>query len=128
MENGFILCKFALKNFGNVFLLTASFSLQDIHFSVKNFVPVFRETGSIDKKKTLTCFLSYKIPVYHKILRCDFVPRMNYCERSLHNINDDILDVTFFTDEVWFHLEGYVNSQNMRTWRILMCILKPLHA
>jgi len=23
----------------------------------------------------------------------------------------------FFTDEAWFHLSGYVNSQNYRTWR-----------
>jgi hypothetical protein len=23
----------------------------------------------------------------------------------------------FFTDEVWFQLSGYVNSQNYRTWR-----------
>jgi hypothetical protein len=23
----------------------------------------------------------------------------------------------FFTDEAWFHLSGYGNSQNYRTWR-----------
>ena len=28
----------------------------------------------------------------------------------------DVLDVTFFTDEAWFHLLGYVNSQNSRLW------------
>jgi hypothetical protein len=27
----------------------------------------------------------------------------------------DNLDVTF-TDEVWFHLSGYVNTQNTRLW------------
>lgn len=27
-----------------------------------------------------------------------------------------MLDKTFFTDEAWFHLSGYVNSQNYRTW------------
>lgn len=27
-----------------------------------------------------------------------------------------MLDVTFFTDEAWFHLSGYVNSQNSRLW------------
>ena len=27
-----------------------------------------------------------------------------------------ILDYTWFTDEVWFHLSGYVNSQNSRIW------------
>ena len=30
--------------------------------------------------------------------------------------NPGILDVTFFTDEAWFHLSGYVNSLNTRTW------------
>jgi hypothetical protein len=28
----------------------------------------------------------------------------------------DILDVTFFTDEAWFHLSGYVNTKNTRLW------------
>jgi hypothetical protein len=28
----------------------------------------------------------------------------------------DILDVTFFTDETWFHLSGYVNTQNTQLW------------
>lgn len=26
------------------------------------------------------------------------------------------MDLTFFSDEAWFHLSGYVNSQNYRTW------------
>ena len=29
---------------------------------------------------------------------------------------ENILNHTFFTDEVWFHLSGYVNTQNSRTW------------
>jgi hypothetical protein len=29
---------------------------------------------------------------------------------------DDILDHTFFSDEAWIHLDGYVNSQNYRIW------------
>jgi hypothetical protein len=35
----------------------------------------------------------------------------------------DILDVTFFTDEVWFHLSGYVNTQNT-----LLCLSENPHA
>lgn len=27
-----------------------------------------------------------------------------------------MLDLTYFTDEAWFHLSGYINSQNYRTW------------
>ena len=30
--------------------------------------------------------------------------------------NPGILDVTFFTAEAWFHLSGYINSQNTRIW------------
>jgi hypothetical protein len=29
---------------------------------------------------------------------------------------DDIMDVTFFSDDSWFYLPGYVNSQNSRHW------------
>ena len=27
-----------------------------------------------------------------------------------------VLDYTWFSDEAWFHLSGYVNSQNFRIW------------
>ena len=30
--------------------------------------------------------------------------------------SDDILDITFFSDEAWFHLGGIVNSQSDRHW------------
>jgi hypothetical protein len=29
---------------------------------------------------------------------------------------DDVLEKTFFTDEAYFHLSGYVYSQNIRMW------------
>jgi hypothetical protein len=32
-------------------------------------------------------------------------------------LNDDrLLDISFFSDEAWVHLSGYVNSQNYRIW------------
>ena len=45
------------------------------------------------------------------------------------------LDITCFSDETWFHIPGYVNSKNMRTWncgvqKILnshYCEETPLH-
>ncbi|RZC41613.1 hypothetical protein BDFB_009069, partial [Asbolus verrucosus] len=67
-------------------------------------------------KKDLEMFSS-KVQVYHKILLRDFALRINY---FLHNINDDVLDITFFTDEAWFPLEGYVNSKDGRQ-KIRMC-------
>jgi hypothetical protein len=35
---------------------------------------------------------------------------------TLHSRDFDILDKVFYSDEAWFHLSGYVNSQNSRTW------------
>jgi hypothetical protein len=37
---------------------------------------------------------------------------------SKHFLNEHpgILDFVWFTDEAWFHLSGYVNSQNTRVW------------
>jgi hypothetical protein len=36
----------------------------------------------------------------------------------LQAIYDGVLDpkLTFFTDEAWFHLSGYINAQNNRYW------------
>ena len=35
------------------------------------------------------------------------------------------MDITWFTDEAWFHQTGYVNSQNFRIWakKILMAFM-----
>jgi hypothetical protein len=36
----------------------------------------------------------------------------------LQAVHDGVLDpkLTFFTDEAWFHLSGYINAQNNRCW------------
>jgi hypothetical protein len=49
----------------------------------------------------------------------DHEKRIRYSERFTNFIQTktvDILDITFFTDEAWFHLLGYVNTQNSRLW------------
>lgn len=53
-----------------------------------------------------------------QLLPPDFATRMRYCEWFNENLahNNNLLDLTFFTDEAWFHLSGYVNSQNFRIW------------
>lgn len=59
----------------------------------------------------------YKVSVVQRLLPLDFEKRMRFCQWFNENLNnDDILDLTFFSDEAWFHLSGYVNSQNYRTW------------
>jgi hypothetical protein len=49
----------------------------------------------------------------------DHEKRIRYCDcfaNFIQTKNVDILDVTFFTDAAWFHLSGYVNTQNTRLW------------
>lgn len=58
----------------------------------------------------------YKVTVVQELHPLDYGKRVRYCEWFNENVNDDLLDQTFFTDEAWFHLSGYVNSQNYRTW------------
>jgi hypothetical protein len=57
----------------------------------------------------------YRITSVDELKERDSVTRVEYC-RWFRDIitasGEDILDVTFFTDEAWFHLLGYVNSQN----------------
>lgn len=55
----------------------------------------------------------YKVSVLQQLYPTDFEARVNYCQWFNVHMNDD---KTFFTDEAYFHLSGYVNSQNYRTW------------
>ncbi|KAL1488740.1 hypothetical protein ABEB36_014539 [Hypothenemus hampei] len=59
----------------------------------------------------------YKVSVVQQLYPLDFGKRIAYCQWfNAHMDNDEILDLSFFSDEAWFHLSGYVNSQNYRTW------------
>lgn len=59
----------------------------------------------------------YKVSVVQQILPADHEKRVNFCRWfNAHQRADEILDLSFYTDEAWFHLTGYVNSQNYRTW------------
>jgi hypothetical protein len=44
--------------------------------------------------------------------------RTHFCNWFLQAVHDGVLDpkLTFFTDEAWFHLSGYINAQNNRYW------------
>jgi hypothetical protein len=48
----------------------------------------------------------------------DYDKCMTYCRwfQTFFEENPGILDYTWFSDEAWFHLSGYVNSQNTRLW------------
>ncbi|CAH1365997.1 unnamed protein product, partial [Tenebrio molitor] len=59
----------------------------------------------------------YKITTLQELRPGDSERRLEYCNWFLNNLNDDrLLDISFFSDEAWVHLSGYVNSQNYRIW------------
>ena len=61
----------------------------------------------------------YRVQLMHELKDLDKQKRLNYCRwfRNLINRNGiDILDQIYYTDEAWFHLSGYSNSQNYRIW------------
>jgi hypothetical protein len=64
-------------------------------------------------------FYPYRKQVFHELIPGDNAKRVNYCRWFKNLIRGKIcvLDQVFFADEAWFHLSGYVNSQNYRTWR-----------
>jgi len=63
-------------------------------------------------------FYPYRKQVFHKLIPGEYAKRFNYCRwfKNLIRGNIGVSDQVFFTDEAWFHLSGYVNSQNHRTW------------
>jgi transposase len=75
----------------------------------------------------------YKTTVVHELLPRDSESRTHFCEWMLDIINNDdtFLDRCYFTDEAWFNLSGYVNSQNSRTWSFTNphnIVQQPLHS
>lgn len=62
-------------------------------------------------------YRAYKLQCFHELLPVDYPRRVEFCQWFQNNLNNnDILNTVFFSDEAWFYLSGYVNSQNMRLW------------
>jgi hypothetical protein len=58
----------------------------------------------------------HKVTVVQELKPADHEKCVCYCEWFTNFIQTEtigILDVTFFTDEAWFHLSGYVNTKHM---------------
>lgn len=60
----------------------------------------------------------YRISVKHELKPADYANRRAFCRWFLNftHRSRTVLDLCFFSDEAWFHLSGYVNSQNYRIW------------
>jgi hypothetical protein len=74
----------------------------------------------------------YRVTLTHQLLPRDHETRAFFCEWISNVVENDpnFLGHCFFSDEAWFHLDGYVNSQNSRQWSQAnphLIIEKPLH-
>lgn len=60
----------------------------------------------------------YKVCAVHQLLPADHQQRIHFCEWLSEVLEHDatFLETCYFSDEAWFHLNGYVNSQNTRYW------------
>jgi hypothetical protein len=74
----------------------------------------------------------FRTTVTHQLLPGDHEARKFFCEwisDVCHN-DTDFLNRCFFSDEAWFYLDGFVNSQNSRQWNNAnphLIIERPLH-
>jgi hypothetical protein len=59
---------------------------------------------------------AHRFRVVQELKQLDYDKRMTYCRwfQTFIDENPGILDYTRFSDDAWFHLSCYVNSQNAR--------------
>ncbi len=83
---------------------------------------VARRTGtSIKSTHHATRLLKlypYRISVLHDVNPTDCPKYIEFCKCLLHLSRDNItvFDKFIFSDEAWVQMDGYLNSQNYRTW------------
>jgi hypothetical protein len=59
----------------------------------------------------------YRVTAVQELLPIDYPRRLEFCNWVINmENNESILEKLIFTDEAWFHLSGYLNSQNTRIW------------
>jgi hypothetical protein len=81
-----------------------------------------RETGvSKSNARMATQLLnlrSYKTTVIHPLQLHDPASRIPFCRWFLQSVVEGEIDMqlTFFLNEAWFHLQRYINTQNNRYW------------
>ncbi|XP_062512636.1 uncharacterized protein LOC134188488 [Corticium candelabrum] len=64
-------------------------------------------------------FFPYKVSAVHELKAQDTEKRVSFCrwfQQFIDMNGENILNDTFFTDDAWFHLSGYTNRQNSRSW------------
>jgi hypothetical protein len=102
-------------------------SLDDIHQTLlhspwkslrKLSLEIGSSYGSVHKAANILKLHPYHVHVMHELKEPDKEKWLQYCRWFTHFIwwGVDILDKDFYIDEAWFHLSGYINSQNSRIW------------
>ncbi len=63
-------------------------------------------------------FKPCRLSVYQELKAGDYGQRVAYCRwlEQFDHGGASQFDNVYFSDEVWVHLEGYINSQNYRLW------------
>jgi hypothetical protein len=90
------------------------------HTPRKSMKRLVQETGvSKSSARRVTQLLNlrpYKTTVIHAFQPCDPASRVHFCSWFLQSVIKGEINkqLTFFTDEVRFHFEGYINIKNNR--------------
>jgi hypothetical protein len=60
----------------------------------------------------------FKTTAIHTLQPHDSASRVCFCSWFLQSVVEGEVNpqLTFFSDEAWFHLQGYINTQNNRYW------------
>jgi hypothetical protein len=92
------------------------------HTPRKSLKRLAQETGvSKSRARTATQLLKlrpYKTTVLHALQSRPPASRVHFCSWFLQSVVDGEIDqqLTLFSDEAWFHLRGYIITQNNRYW------------
>lgn len=74
----------------------------------------------------------FRATVTHQLLPADHAARVHFCEWYT-NLTENVphfAETCYFSDEAWFYLDGFVNSQNSRQWNSSnphLIVERPLH-
>jgi transposase len=74
--------------------------------------------GSASKATKLIKFRPYRVRVLHDLKPADAPQRIWFCNWMQKNVHNGLVDpqLLFITNEAYFHLSNYINSQNRRIW------------
>jgi hypothetical protein len=81
---------------------------------MKTYVP----SASARRATQLLKLRPYKTTAMHALQPCDPARMVHFCSWFLRSVVEGEIDpqLTFFSDETWFHLQGYISTQNNRYW------------